>query len=112
MTSKPMSPGAHLAEDRVEVRAVVVQQPAGLVHDARHLLDAPLEHTEGRGVGEHDAGGVRTDGGLERFEIDVAGASTGISRTTQPHMVAVAGFVPCAASGTMISLRSRSPRAR
>ena len=39
-------------------------------------------------------------------------ASTGISRTTQPHMVAVAGLVPCAASGTMISLRAPSPRAR
>ena len=31
---------------------------------------------------------------------------------THPHMVAVAGLVPCAAAGTMISLRFRSPRAR
>ena len=29
--------------------------------------------------------------------------SVGISRTVKPHMVAVAGLVPCAASGTMIS---------
>ena len=38
--------------------------------------------------------------------------SVGISRTVQPHIVAVAGFVPCAASGTMISVRARSLRAR
>ena len=38
-------------------------------------------------------------------------ASVGISRTMQPHIVAVAGLVPCAASGTMISVRARSPRA-
>ena len=37
--------------------------------------------------------------------------SDGISLTVQPHMVAVAGLVPCAASGTMISVRARSPRA-
>ena len=104
---------AHLAEDRVEVRAVVVQQAAGLVHDARDLLDAALEHAERGGIGEHDAGGLRADRGLQRFEVDVAvRQSTGISRTTQPHIVAVAGFVPCAASGTMISVRARSPRAR
>ena len=30
----------------------------------------------------------------------------GISTVVQPHIVAVAGFVPCAASGTMISRRS------
>ena len=53
------------------------------------------------------------DRGAQRLEVDVAvGVDVGISRTTQPHMVAVAGLVPCAASGTMISLRARSPRAR
>ena len=36
----------------------------------------------------------------------------GTSRTTQPHCTAVAGLVPCAASGTSISLRSLSPRER
>ena len=35
----------------------------------------------------------------------------GISITLQPHMVAVAGLVPWAASGTMISSRCDSPRA-
>ena len=37
--------------------------------------------------------------------------SVGISFTTQPHMFAVAGLVPCAASGTMTSVRPVSPRA-
>ena len=38
-------------------------------------------------------------------------ASVGISCTVQPHIVAVAGLVPCAASGTMISMRAKSLRA-
>ena len=36
--------GADLAENGVEIRAVVVEQAAGLVHDARHLRDPVLEH--------------------------------------------------------------------
>ena len=34
---------------------------------------------------------------------------TATSRATQPHMLAVAGLVPCAACGTMISLRVPDP---
>ena len=69
---EPHVPGAHLAEDRVQVGAVVVKEAAGLVHDARHLLDVPLEHPERGGVGEHDAGGLRADRGAQRLELDVA----------------------------------------
>ena len=47
--------GADLAQDRVQVRSVVVQQAAGLVHDARHLDDLVLEHAERGRIGEHDA---------------------------------------------------------
>ena len=36
----------------------------------------------------------------------------GISRATNPHMTAEAGLVPWAASGTRISVRAASPRAR
>ena len=39
-------------------------------------------------------------------------ASQGISLTLHPHIAAVAGLVPCAACGTMISLRPISFRAR
>ncbi len=62
----------HLAENGVEIRAVVIQQPARVVHDLRHLLDAALEHAAGGRIGEHDAGGIGTDRGLQRFDIDVA----------------------------------------
>ena len=62
----------HLAEDRVEVRAVVVQQAAGLVHELRDLDDAPLEHADRRRIGQHDAGGLRAEHFLQRFDIDVA----------------------------------------
>jgi hypothetical protein len=42
------------------------------VHDARDRLDVPLEYPERGGVGEHDAGGVRTDDGLQGFQIHIA----------------------------------------
>ena len=64
--------GAHLAENGVEIGAVVVQQAARVVHDARHFLDAPLEHAAGGRIGEHDAGGVRTHGRLQRLDVHVA----------------------------------------
>ena len=64
--------GADLAQDRVQVRAVVVQQAAGLVHDARHLDDLVLEHAERGRIGEHDPGGRRPNRALERVEIHVA----------------------------------------
>src|SRR6185436_4772484 len=63
---------AHLAEDGVEVGAVVVQQAARIVHDLRHFLDASLEHAAGGRIGEHDAGRVRSDGRLQGFHVHVA----------------------------------------
>ena len=64
--------GPHLAEDRVEVRAVVVQQPARLMHEPGDLDDAPLEHADRRWVGQHDAGRVRAQHLLQRLDVDVA----------------------------------------
>ena len=62
----------HLAENGVEVGAVVVQQAARVVDDLRHFLDAPLEHAAGGRIGEHDAGGIRTHRRLQRLDVDVA----------------------------------------
>ena len=56
--SKPMSPGRVDAEDGVEVGAVVVEQPAHLVHGGGDLGDVLLEQAERVRVGEHDAGHV------------------------------------------------------
>ncbi len=42
------------------------------MYDTRDFLDAPLEHAESRGIGEHDAGRLRTDSGAQGLEIDVA----------------------------------------
>src|SRR5678815_3436178 len=63
---------AHLAEDGIEIGAVVVQQAARVMHDLRHFLDAALEHAAGGGIGEHDAGGVRTHGRLQCLDVHVA----------------------------------------
>src|SRR3546814_8209063 len=57
---------------RIEVGAVVIQQATGVVDDAGDFLDATLEHAEGRRIGQHDAGRLRTDCGLQRFDIDIA----------------------------------------
>ncbi len=62
----------HLAENRVEVRAVVIQQAAGLVDQLGNLLDATLEHAERRRIGEHDAGGARTERLFQRLHVSVA----------------------------------------
>ena len=62
----------HLAQDGVEVGAVVIQQATRVVDDLRHFLDAPFEYAAGGRIGEHDASGVRTHGGLERLDVYVA----------------------------------------
>ena len=62
----------HLAEDGVQVGAVVVQQPACTVHDARDRLDLAFEHPERGGIGEHDARGLRPHRLHQRIEVDIA----------------------------------------
>ena len=62
----------HLAQNGIEVGAVVVQQATGLMHDVGNLLDAPFEHAEGAGIGQHDAGGLRSHRRLQRLDIDIA----------------------------------------
>ena len=109
MTSKPMSPGPHLAQDGVEVGAVVVEQPAGLVDGAGDLSDAAVEDPHGARVGEHDAGGLGTEASRRAARSTSPSAPVGISRTWKPHITAEAGLVPWAASGTRISVRAVSP---
>ena len=60
------------AQDGVEIGAIVIQQPAGFVHDTLDVLNAFLEHAQGGRVGQHQAGGLRADGGFQRGQIDVA----------------------------------------
>ena len=60
------------AEDGVQIRAVVVEQSAGVVNDVRDLQYPTLEDAAGRGIGEHDAGGARPDDLLERRNVDIA----------------------------------------
>ena len=64
--------GPDLAEDRVQIGAIVVQQPAGLVDQARNLGDATLEHADRGWVGQHDACGLWTQCLFQRLDVDVA----------------------------------------
>ena len=76
--------GPDLAEDRVQIGAIVVQQPAGLVDQASDLGDATLEHADRRRVGQHDAGGLWTQHLFQRLDIDV----TVVQRRDLTHRVA------------------------
>ena len=68
---------SHLTENRVEIRAIVIQEPAGIVHDTRHLRDATLEHAECGRISEHDASGLRADCCLQSLQVHIAILTTG-----------------------------------
>ena len=63
----------HSADNRVEIRAVVVEQASGFVHSARDLDNALLEQAAGGRIGEHEPCGSLRERCLERFLVDVAG---------------------------------------
>ena len=102
--------GPRAAHDGVEVRAVVVERRARVVHDVGDLLDRRVEQPERVRVGEHEAGDV-----VARLRL--AGPRRPPRRsafvptltTSKPAIVTVAGFVPCAVSGVSTFVR-RSPR--
>ncbi len=62
----------HLAQNGVEIRAVVVQQTARIADDVVDLDDVALEHAQRRRIRQHDARRLLADLGLERFDIDIA----------------------------------------
>ena len=80
LTSAPNVPGLGQADEGVEVGAVDVDLPAGVVHGAAQLDDVVLEHAVGRRVGDHERGepvGVLGELGCEVVEVDVAGLGAG-----------------------------------
>ena len=67
---------AHVAgtrdpDDRVQVRAVVVEERAGVVEDPRDLLDALVEEAERRRVREHEPGRALVHLAAEVVEVEV-----------------------------------------
>ena len=72
--------GAELArasepDHRIEVGAIEVHLPTGLVDERAHFGDLILEHPVGGRVGDHqraEAGAIRVDLGAQVVEIDVA----------------------------------------
>ncbi len=68
------------ADHGVEVGAVEVHLPAGVVHRGADLADGLLEHAVGGRVGDHERGQVLTvlvDLGAQVVEVDVAGVVAG-----------------------------------
>ena len=43
-----------LAEDRIEICAVVIQQAAGIVNQLAHFQNLLFKYTQRRGIGQHD----------------------------------------------------------
>ncbi len=64
--------GAHNAHNGVEVGPVVVAQATGLVDQPGDLQNVLVENAHGVGIGQHQAGGVVAEHGLERLKIDAA----------------------------------------
>ena len=62
---------AHLAEDRIEVGAVVIQQAAGVIDDSLDLGDLAFEHAERRRISQHDARGFWANSRFQRLDIDI-----------------------------------------
>ena len=75
--SKPMSPGPDLAHDRVQVGAVVVERPAGLVDDPGDLGDVLVEEPERVRVGQHQAGDLVGRLRAQVVEVDPAALVAG-----------------------------------
>ena len=72
MTSTPDVARAHLAEQRVQVGAVHVDEAARLVHDVGDLAELLLEQAERRRVGDHDGRDVVLVRGARRLDrVDV-----------------------------------------
>lgn len=62
--------GTHLAEKRVEVGPVVIEESAGVVHELGDLDNLGLEHADRVGVGHHDACHGVVEQRLEVFDVD------------------------------------------
>ena len=61
-----------MPDDRVQVRAVVVEERAGVVEDPRDLLDALVEEAERRRVREHEPGRPLVHLRAQVLEVEVA----------------------------------------
>src|SRR5437879_12804647 len=62
--------GRGAAQDRVEVRAVVVEQAARVVHDLGDVQDVFFKDPKGVRIRQHEGERLRTGGGLARFQVD------------------------------------------
>ena len=64
--------GPRLADDGVEVGAVVVEERAGRVEDLRHFDDVLVEEAQGRRVRQHQPGRALVDLRAQVVEVEVA----------------------------------------
>ncbi len=77
--------------------------------DLGDLQDIGVKEPHSVGIGEHQTGCVRPHGRAQGVQIHPALGVGGMDTTWNPAMVAEAGLVPWAASGTRILVRALSP---
>ncbi len=92
--------GTNDAHDGVEVGSVVVAQTACLMDDIGDLRNIRVKQTDGVRVGQHQTGGVFVSSSAQRIEVYAAVFQRRDADDLNPAMVAEAGLVPCAESGT------------
>ena len=68
----PHVPGARHSDQRVHVRPVHIDQPTRFVDNPADLFDLLLEHSKGRGIGQHQRGNLIIDYRAKVVEIDAA----------------------------------------
>ena len=99
-----------MTQDRVGVGSVVVKQASGIVHDLGDFQDFFLEQAERIRVRQHKRSGICHPPPPARASRSTSPPlSDGMVIVSNPAEVALAGFVPCAESGTITFVRFFSP---
>lgn len=64
--------GAHLAQNGIQIGAVVIEQTPGVVHRRGNLPDLAVEQAQGARIREHDTGGAGPQGDAQGGQVQVA----------------------------------------
>ena len=92
--SKPMSTRTRDAADRVQVRAVVVEERAGVVEDLRDLLDVLVEEAERGGFVSMSPAVRSSTLALRSSRSRFPRSSVSTFWSSKPAIATLAGFVP------------------
>ena len=78
-------PRTYFTENRIQVGAVVIQEPAGIVHELRDLFNTAFEDPERRRIRQHDARCLWPERRGQGVNVDIA---LGACRNLADHIAA------------------------